>query len=118
MNKYQGLAAATTFVAVLILATPYCGALFDCGCTWPWNGLAEHCNFYDVRSSLHCPWCEYPLGGVISLTTAALAGLGVSLRQGAGGFLARFLSSIAAFLLVAAITGGLTALATGYPKFL
>lgn len=118
MIKYRGLTAAILLGAVFLLATPYCGALFNCGCTWPWNGLAEHCNFYNARPSLHCPWCEYPLAGFVSLATAALASLGVSLRLGAGGFLTRLLSGIVVFLLVAAAAGGLTALATGYPRFL
>jgi hypothetical protein len=116
--RWRRSIAATLLAAIFLLAMPYCGALFNCGCTWPWQGLAEHCNFYDARSSLHCPWCEYPFAGVISLATAAFAGLAVSLRQNAGGFLVPLLSGIAAFLLVAATAGGLTALTTGYPRFL
>lgn len=111
------IVVVTLLGAIVVLTVPYCGALFHCGCTWPWAGLAEHCNFYDLGAPLHCPWCEHPLAGAVSLVAAALAGLWVSLRRLGGGSLARILSGIVAFLVVGAAAGWLTALASAYPQF-
>lgn len=35
---------------------PYCGALFQCGCTFPWAGGATNCNIHDYHTP-NCPWC-------------------------------------------------------------
>jgi hypothetical protein len=50
--------------AVLAAATglPICDLLFDCGCTWPLLGAADHCNIHQPRPP-HCPICaSTPLG--------------------------------------------------------
>ena len=43
-----------------VFLTPYCGALFHCGCTWLWAGAAEKCvGALDAACRLHnCPWCS------------------------------------------------------------
>jgi hypothetical protein len=48
-----GLALAATAVTLL----PVCNAVFDCGCTWPLLGAADHCNIHHP-SPPHCPLCR------------------------------------------------------------
>jgi len=33
--------SATLLVGVILVAAPYCGMLFRCGCSWPWAGLTS-----------------------------------------------------------------------------
>jgi hypothetical protein len=38
------ISGVITVVLALAVVTPLCGLLFDCGCPWPWAGLAAYCN--------------------------------------------------------------------------
>jgi hypothetical protein len=158
MKNPRGLAAALTALAVSgFLFVPYCGVLFDCGCTWPWAGFTSECNVHDERSPVHCPWCSSRLAGTLSFVLAGAAGAVVAYRgdarsrgggQGGGGagtaggagrtatrrpvrgdpageprparmdFVVRTLAGVGAFLVVAGVAGWITALISGYPKFL
>ena len=76
--NYQNLCSVMTLVIGLILITPLCGWMFDCGCTWPWAGLDSHCNIYDMSQEDHCPWCVsmvlgYFLAGVPLLISSVFA---------------------------------------------
>jgi len=138
--KARGVAAASATLAVAaVLVLPYCNVLFDCGCGWPWAGLTQHCNIHSQRSAVHCPWCQHPLAGTASILLAALFGAVVAFRgdarsraeaggkAGKGGtsrprsprvdVVVRTLAGVGAFLLAALAAGWLTALLTGYPKF-
>ncbi|HVR70242.1 MAG TPA: hypothetical protein VMT87_05290 [Vicinamibacteria bacterium] len=65
--------AATAFTLL-----PVCDAIFDCGCTWPMWGAADHCNIHHPHPP-HCPLCaNWALGGLAAATlfvtwTSALA---------------------------------------------
>jgi hypothetical protein len=48
-----GLAALVGYIFI----APLCDWLFNCGCDWPWRGLAEHCNAFIAESPEKCPWC-------------------------------------------------------------
>ncbi len=39
--------------------TPLCGAIFSCGCTWPWTGGSAGCNSAagSTPAARVCPWC-------------------------------------------------------------
>jgi len=127
--KARGVAAASATLAVAaVLVLPYCNVLFDCGC-----------NIHSQRSAVHCPWCQHPLAGTASILLAALFGAVVAFRgdarsraeaggkAGKGGtsrprsprvdVVVRTLAGVGAFLLAALAAGWLTALLTGYPKF-
>jgi hypothetical protein len=59
-----GLALAVTAFTLL----PICNAVFDCGCTWPMWGAADHCNIHHPGPP-DCPLCaSYALGGLAALT--------------------------------------------------
>lgn len=60
---------------MLVAVTPFCGAVFDCGCTWPWLGLDEKCNFYRQQLIDTCPWCRSIIAGGLSVGLALLAGV-------------------------------------------
>ena len=131
-------AVAAVVSAAAIAVTPYCGALFGCGCTWPWAGLDRHCNIHDPAAPFHCPWCEYPVAGALSVTLAVIAGamtagfidpkdfrLRTWLRDPRGRILskraaalseilARTLLGVGAFFLIAALAASLTAAVTGF----
>ena len=110
----EPLLPAILLVGVVLVAAPYCGMLFRCGCSWPWAGLVEHCNFFDPQSLLRCPWCEHPVAAILSIATAVAAGLW-SAQRPTRAFPVRVLHAIAAFFLTAAVAGCLTAAVTGYP---
>jgi hypothetical protein len=68
-------AAGATVIIGLIVITPFCGLLFDCGCSWPWAGLESNCNFHKEGAAYHCPWCEYPVAGLESALLAVCSGV-------------------------------------------
>ena len=119
----------STVLVSLIILTPYCGFLFDCGCTWPWSGLESHCNIHDPLAEHQCPWCASLISGVLSSAAAVLAALFASMnvsktvkRLGKPLFITQFLAStvagLAAFLIVATATGWLAGNLQGYPVFI
>ncbi len=66
-------------LASLLLMPPLCGLMFDCGCTWPWEGLDSHCNIHDSTALQQCPWCVSLLAGVVSVSLAVLCGVLLSM---------------------------------------
>lgn len=42
----------------VLFATPWCGALFGCGCTWNWAGGVRFCDIHQAMGP-HCPWCSH-----------------------------------------------------------
>jgi hypothetical protein len=113
-------AAGATVIIGLIVITPFCGLLFDCGCSWPWAGLESNCNFHKEGATYHCPWCEYPVAGLGSILLAVCSGvLAALLGLGRDGQVAtRTLEGVAVFLIAGILLGWLTAIFTGYPTFL
>jgi hypothetical protein len=61
-------------VYALVVVTPFCGFAFACGCDWPWNGLAAHCNYFFPEAAEKCPWCRHTPVGVLAVVGAALVG--------------------------------------------
>ena len=57
--QHWRMLALTLMVLTLmaIALAPFCNWLFQCGCDWPWNGLADHCNAFIPDSPQKCPWC-------------------------------------------------------------
>ncbi|ORU92892.1 MAG: hypothetical protein A6F70_04140 [Cycloclasticus sp. symbiont of Bathymodiolus heckerae] len=124
-----------TVIASLILITPLCGFLFDCGCTWPWEGLESHCNIHDIKAVHQCPWCVSTLAGVASVGLAVLIGFLVSIKPAnlgydvrdsalAGiqetsgpGFVKRVFVGLLSFTVVAVVTGWLSGYLQEYPYF-
>lgn len=121
-----------TFLVSIYLLTPVCGWLFGCGCTWPHEGLADHCNYFDAQNTESCPWCEHLFIGVFCSVVAVYLGVTISqfrirktlwFEDGRiksdgklwvlDGLLDTLLG-ISGFLLTAAILGGLTAAWYGY----
>lgn len=68
-------AASITLLFSLVMITPLCGLLFQCGCDWPWLGLDAHCNFYKSYKEYHCPWCASMISGVLSTGLAIVGGV-------------------------------------------
>jgi len=135
LARYQ--AGFYTFLAMLILITPLCGLLFDCGCTWPWQGLESHCNIHKPEAVHQCPWCVSILAGIVSCGLAFLVGFllamkpmktGYDIRDSAlaGGqrrsvspeVLKRIVTGLFGFVVVAVITGWLSGYLQGYPYFI
>jgi hypothetical protein len=134
-------AALATLVLALTAITPVCGLLFDCGCTWPWAGLARGCNYFDPASPIHCPWCDTLALGLAATILTSASGIAGSLlpelltgrlnRQSlleprrASSMTARIGETTlrlavggVAFFLAALGAGWATIALTGYPKFL
>ena len=110
----RNTAGILTVILALILITPLCGFLFDCGCDWPWAGLYEKCNIYDDKTDSKCPWCLPWFTGVLSSGLAIAAGFRVAISRLMGNripvnpisseLFIRLLLGMVAFLLTAAVT--------------
>ena len=71
--------AMITLIISLIIVTPLCGFLFQCGCDWPWAGLDSKCNFYKSHTVHKCPWCASIVTGVLSAGIAIVTGVWASI---------------------------------------
>ena len=119
----QRWSAITTLIITIIIVTPLCGFLFQCGCDWPWTGLDSHCNFYKPHAQHHCPWCESMFTGILSTGLAIIAGVlatTISLRSLSYGHLVSEISvrtvlGIMVFVLVAVLSAGVAAFLQDYP---
>ncbi|PCI17054.1 MAG: hypothetical protein COB62_07680 [Piscirickettsiaceae bacterium] len=133
-TKYQ--AGLFTVIAALVLITPLCGLLFDCGCTWPWAGLESHCNIHNPKAVHQCPWCVSTVAGGLSVGLAVLVGFLLSVKSVNSGydmrdsalagmrheaqslaFIKRVLVGLLGFAIIAVITGWLSGYLQGYPYF-
>jgi hypothetical protein len=130
------LSGATTFLIALIVITPLCGLMFDCGCTWPWDGLHRNCNFYEPRAMAKCPWCVSLAAGFTSVVLSICCGVwGASIdlstafsatglkiwpkrSWGIPGYIQRICRGLLIFLLTAVLSGWATASLQGSYFFL
>jgi hypothetical protein len=78
-TQEKQVSAIMTLVSSLVIVTPLCGLLFQCGCDWPWAGLDSLCNFYKLDAEHKCPWCASMITGLLSTGTAIVAGVWVSI---------------------------------------
>ena len=69
------ISGSATLITTLIIVTPLCGLLFQCGCDWPWSGLDTRCNFYKPATEHPCPWCASMLTGILSTGSAIIGGV-------------------------------------------
>jgi len=121
-SRQKKTAFVFTSVIVLILVTPLCGFLFDCGCTWPWSGLDSRCNFYNHNTIHKCPWCVSLITGWLSVGVSIASGLFVAVsplpilgdRVRSESFI-RILLGTMTFLCVAIFAGWLAAVQQNYP---
>lgn len=75
LTKELRYPAINTLIITLIIITPLCGLLFQCGCDWPWAGLDSKCNFYKAHAEHKCPWCASLFSGLLSTSIAIIAGI-------------------------------------------
>jgi hypothetical protein len=78
-TQEKRVSAIITLVSSLIIVTPLCGFLFQCGCDWPWAGLDSLCNFYKLDEEHKCPWCASMITGLLSTGTAIVTGVWASI---------------------------------------
>lgn len=69
------IAAGLTGLIAVIVITPLCGLLFQCGCDWPWAGLDRNCNFHQPNAIRRCPWCVDIVVGVLAYASAIISGV-------------------------------------------
>ena len=119
----QRWSAISTLIITVIIVTPLCGFLFQCGCDWPWSGLDSDCNFYKPDAQYHCPWCASMVTGVLSTGLAMIAGIlaatlpqhSLSYAHAVGEVSIRTIFGITVFILVAILFAGVAALLQVYP---
>jgi hypothetical protein len=59
---------AVALAATAFTLLPICNALFDCGCTWPFQGADEHCDIHRPGPP-DCPICaNWGLGALAAAT--------------------------------------------------
>ncbi|HEX9653375.1 MAG TPA: hypothetical protein VGA99_06670 [bacterium] len=114
------------YSALLVLAAifliPFCGWMYQCGCTFLWAGADRYCNIHHADAP-HCPWCvagEKPL-------SAALLGLAIFGLPAAPIYWFNhkenasvpklFAAGVLAFLMAAIISGYISKLWYDYPYF-
>ncbi|MGR9107122.1 MAG: hypothetical protein ACU843_09360 [Gammaproteobacteria bacterium] len=98
---------AGTVLGIAILITPLCGTLFACGCTWPFAGLAEHCNFFDPDEIHPCPFCEHLVFSIPVLSGGAWIAVRFSRSRISRKWLTQgsiLIDSLSAILLFASLT--------------
>ena len=117
------ISGTATLITTLIVVTPLCGLLFQCGCDWPWSGLDARCNFYKPGAHHKCPWCASLITGIFSTGIAIISGvlsamassLPVAISWPVNEAAARTLMGLTVFVLVAILTASLAALWQNYP---
>ncbi len=121
LRKRQAFAGIVVLFAALIAVTPLCGALFQCGCDWPWSGLDSGCNYFKPSARHRCPWCVSLAGGILSTGSAIAAGIGVSvllpsvLRRPLTDVMLRIVVGLASFAVIALSAAAIAALLQAYP---
>ncbi len=117
-RKISGI---TTLIAALILLTPLCGFLFQCGCDWPWLGLDINCNFYKPHAAHKCPWCVSMSTGILATGLAVIFGTLVTIMplwaiNGAIKQVSlRILLGLSVFFVVGVVAAILAAIVQQYP---
>jgi len=122
-SKEKQCSAIGILIITVIVLTPLCGFLFQCGCDWPWFGLDSKCNFYKVDVEHQCPWCASIISGVLSAGLAIIGGVWASVAYYGPStkqyyvteFLMRMVFGGAVFVLVAILMAELAATWQGYP---
>ena len=112
------IASLIVFIAAALFITPYCGWLFDCGCTWPWAGLDSDCNNFKPAALHKCPWCGNYIKGFISTTLTIGGATAIAFKLDQSGMATRLLSGAVVFLITGFITGWISAILQGYPYFI
>ncbi len=124
-QQKQG-AAGLTLTITLIILTPVCGALFQCGCTWPGFGLDTRCNFYQPSADHVCPWCVSLVTGLLSASVSVIPALWAATatstsrllsthHRPVSGIIIRTSLGIIAFMLLSVLCAGLAAYYQQYP---
>jgi hypothetical protein len=116
------IAGTATLIATLIIVTPLCGLLFQCGCDWPWLGLDDGCNFYKPGTDNQCPWCASMITGVFSTGLAIISGVLTAMALSLPSMIVRPVNKVAVrtllglmvFVLLAILSAGLAALWQNY----
>jgi hypothetical protein len=58
-RKFLARPELALFILLSIFLLPMCGMIFQCGCSYLWNGRDLHCNIHHPVPP-HCPWCIAP----------------------------------------------------------
>jgi len=117
----QTISGTITLITTLIIVTPLCGFLFQCGCDWPWSGLDTDCN-YQQHAAQQCPWCASMITGILSTGLAIMCGVcaaiffkpSFALNQSIIEVSVRSLSGLTVFVGVAILTAGIAAIWQDY----
>jgi hypothetical protein len=120
--KARTISGAVTLIATLIIITPLCGLIFQCGCDWPWSGLDTRCNFYKPEADHQCPWCASMVTGIFSTGLAIISGaltamvpsFPLAVYRTENEVALRILVGLTVFVLMAILTAGLAALWQNY----
>jgi hypothetical protein len=121
-RKARAISGAATLITTLIIVTPLCGLIFQCGCDWPWSGLDARCNFYKPEAEHQCPWCASMVTGIFStglaITNGVLTAMATSfplvVYRSEIEVALRTLAGLTVFVLLAILTAGSAALWQNY----
>ncbi|OFW33942.1 MAG: hypothetical protein A3J28_05645 [Acidobacteria bacterium RIFCSPLOWO2_12_FULL_60_22] len=98
--------------------TPFCHALFNCGCQVLWEGAGRFCNVHNLAGP-HCPFCSTGWWGAkLPRASVWLAQAGVVLAPWKLSWKTRLALGLLTFVVVGAAVGLLFGLWTHYPVFI
>jgi hypothetical protein len=121
------LVYSVLLVLAAVFLIPFCGLMYQCGCTFIWAGGDRYCNIHHADAP-HCPWC---VAGAEPLPSALL-GLSLFVMPAAPvywfnkklevenwqqGLWKLFVIALLAFLVAAIVSGYIFKLAYDYPYF-
>lgn len=120
-TKEKQWSVAMTILFILLIVTPLCGLLFQCGCDWPWLGLDSKCNYYQHDAKQQCPWCASMITGILSTGLAGFISIYVSTVSisltkllACKEVVVRTLSGVFIYIMLVTIVAGLAAFLQNY----
>ncbi len=121
LSRFIIVYAVLIFISVIFLI-PFCGWMYQCGCTFLWAGADRFCNIHHTEEP-HCPWCQAgekplsaaPLGFAIFVVPAIPMYL-VNKKENVS-LLKLFVVGFLLFVVAAIISGYIFKLIYDYPHF-
>ncbi len=121
MNLKLWVVILVTITITAVFLLPFCGFMYQCGCTFFWSGAADQCNIHQAGVP-HCPWCVKRNPVVMALPFLVIfAGQGFSIyhfrKKYKFGVLELIVVGLLVFLILGVLNGYVFKLMDGYPYF-
>jgi hypothetical protein len=121
MNLKLWVVILITIAVTAVFLLPFCGVMYQCGCTFLWSGAADQCNIHEAAGP-HCPWCVKRNPALMALPFLVIfAGQGFSMyhfkKKYKFGVLELIVVGLLVFLILGVLNGYAFKLMDSYPYF-